>query len=101
MPLSDAATISKGYCGTLAVPVAVVAARSKPALDSDPANMESPEVAPSPATISRRLSNLSRKNLRGLKFVAAKLLRAPFVRRILGGHLAMNRKFLFGLFALA
>src|ERR1700722_17765043 len=94
MPLSDAATISNGYCGASANP------RNNPAGDNGRANTESPEVAANPATISRRLSNLSRKSLRRLKFVAAKLLRAPWVRRSLLGHLAMNRKLFFGLVAL-
>jgi hypothetical protein len=71
MPLSDAATISKGYGGAFAKLC------NKLAAGVELANAESPEVAASPATISRRLSNLSRKNLRRLKFVAAKLLRAP------------------------
>src|ERR1700722_13223607 len=94
MPLSDAATISNGYCGASANP------RNNPAGDNGRANTESPEVAANPATISRRLSNLSRKSLRRLKFVAAKLLRAPYLRRgPLLGHLALNRKFLFGLVA--
>src|ERR1700743_1450905 len=94
MPLSDAATISNGYCGASAK------LRNKLAGDKGPANIESPEVA-SPATISRRLSNLSRKSLRRLKFVAAKLLRAPRIRCRLISHLAVNRKFLLGLVASA
>src|ERR1700761_4123426 len=104
MPLSAATTSSNGYCGapvTAAALCGVNAARSKPDGDNEPANAESPEVAASPATISRRLSNLSRKGLRRLKFVVAKLLRAPQVRCRLFGHLAVNRKLFFGLFALA
>src|ERR1700742_1301217 len=101
MPLADAGTISKGYWGEVGVPCGVVAARNKPAGDNEFANKESPEVAASPEISSRRLSSVSRKDLRRLKVVAARLLRAPSVRRTLRGHLSMNRKFLFGLFALA
>jgi hypothetical protein len=65
IPLADAVTISKGYCG------AAAAALNKLAGANDPANIESPEAPASPATISRRLSNLSPKILRRLKCVAA------------------------------
>src|SRR3984957_7324401 len=95
MPLSDEATISNGYCG------AAVTFANNLCGDEKPADTESAEVAASPATISRRLSSLLRKELRRLKFVAAKLLRAPRVRCRLVGPLVVDPEFLFGLLASA
>src|SRR6202000_1733320 len=95
MPLFDAGTISNGYRGVS------VAARNKFAGDNDPANSESPEVAASPATISRRPRKPARKSLRRLKVIPAKLLRTPFVRWTIRSQLAVNRKFFFGFIPLA
>src|SRR5580693_7184433 len=98
MPLADAGTISKGYCG--ATTSEFMAARYRH-VGEKPANAENAEVAPSLAIISRRLSNLSGENLRRLKVVASELLRAPSVRRTVRSQLTVNRKLFFRLFALA
>src|SRR5579863_8555633 len=98
MPLADGGMISKGYW---AAPPGVTAARKTSDKPGSPPNPAKAEAAPKPAIISRRLSNPSWKSLRRLKVVVAKLLRAPFVRRAVRGQLAVNRKFLLGIIALA
>lgn len=89
----DVGTIPNGCCG------GAVAACRRLAGETESANAEIAEAAPSPAIISRRLSNLLRKHLRRLKVVAAELLRAPFFRWTTRSQLAVNRKFLFSLVA--